>query len=318
MMYGIQILKLNVSGIKSIRMKEEIKISIEQPKNFDDIHHSLELVDALDAVKRAEEKIEFYKETFVDSFIKTADEVLEYIPKNQWKKYSLCDGYIHIFDKPYKSGLFGGSDHLNDSILEEIEKVKQLTYERAERMSNGEGYEPVPELPKWVDEAIENENEKYNEKRQIKNCKTLQEKLIWINPIQKVFVVDTVNKKIEVLWGMEEPTEMKKIDLLGEHHYHSNIKKVLEGESILASCALSYEYSYSAPASDAVFISTGGHGGGYFNKTVSANATKTLYLVHKFNIRNNKYEGIEVNDFIKNEKNPPKRDYTFRRGFGLD
>jgi len=275
--------------------EKEIKIKINQPKNFENIHHSLELVDALESVKKAQKKIEFYKETFVESFIKTADEVLEYIPDNHLDKYSLCEGYIENFNK--QENLFGSINHFSEEVQKEIKKVREKRCEK----------------PAELIERMREEDDKYLETLKITNCKSLADKLKWINSTQKVFIVDTINKKIELLWGMEKPTEMASI-YLKEASFNNGIKKELEGEYVYATCSYYYKYYYTVPTHDAIFISTS-RGNGYYNKTERHLSSKEVCLVHKFNIRNNTYEGIDFNGFIKDDEKPPKRDYSFRNTF---
>lgn len=274
---------------------KEISIKLNQPKSFDDIHHSLELVDALDLVKLAEQKIEKYKHSFVESFLKTADEVIEYIPKNQLKKYKLCDQYLPMFNKS-KADIFDGSIYPKD-IIDYIKEYKQKDKERAnDILYCGGKYRPSEKMDQSIVDRMESIREQHDRDRLILNCRSIYEQMKWINPTQKVFIVDTINKKIEVLWGLEDPTEMHPIAFLDNQSYSNCIHITLEGEKLKAVCYLKYEYGESIPDSGAVYISTGG--GGYWNKTTSVKRTSSRRLVHSFNIRNNTYEGIVENEFI--------------------
>jgi len=284
--------------------KEESKFEFElkQPKDFDNIQNSLELVQALDTVKKAEYKIQMYKETFVESFLKTAEEVVQYIPEKQLDKYILCDKYIRMFNKPIIS-TFG----LSESAMEYSDKVKKI-FEDDKKANDrwhhkvhvkGEKYFSPPHISKEDAEIIKSEVRHYNENfTDIEKCETLLEKLRWINPKQKVFLVDTVNKKIEVMWGLEDPVDMHPLNCFRKDSFFGNdISKRIEGEIIISTCKFYYTYYYETRAAGAVRISTG-NGNGYWSKTESVKSTDTKRISHKFNMRNNKYEGIIKNDFI--------------------
>lgn len=279
-------------------MKNKFEFELNQPKDFDSAHDSLELIKALDTVNKAKRNIQIYKEKFVESFLKTAAEVIKYIPENQWNKYTVCKGYIQMFNKPYVS-----TSSIDSKAIEYSDEVKKIfkNFKRADKRWNkrvhvdGGKYTSPPRISEKNAEIIKKEVKYHNDNfTKINNCKTLLERLMWINPKQKVFLVDTINKKIEILWGLEDPVDMHPISGFNSYpDFRTYISKNVDGEIIIASCRFGYSYYYSAPAAGAVMIS-----GNYWNKTESCKSYSYKEIYHKFNMRNNKYEGVVKNTFI--------------------
>lgn len=272
-------------------------IELKVPKDFDTSNSSIELSKALKEVEKAKNTISLYKDSFIKSFVKTAEEVIEYIPESQYKEYSLCEGYIHIFNKKM---LYKGSIKTNNKFSKEtndiIKNYKNLIDKWYD--SNGD-LDERPHLSEENKLIIENVNTYYNENHiDIRKCKTLLDKLLWINPKEKVFVVDTINKRIELLWGSDSTKYMHSINNI-EHDYKYNdyIYNTIEDNFIYSKCKFEYEYYEEVAAPGAIAISTG-HGF-YYNKTHRVKMGDYLNITHKFNMLNNRYEGIITNDFTR-------------------
>lgn len=254
-----------------MKRREEL-ISIDKDVNFEDKQNLLDLKSAMDAMRRAEEMLATYSEQFARSFLKTTDEVLTYIPEEDYDKYRLCSGYLDIFNGPWHIGLV--PDH-NGEIQRDGQRFRFETNEEAEQRCN------VSKQP------------------------DLASKLRAIEPSLPVFLVDTVARAIEVFWDGMEPSHYGLLGIMqgnsGSLMYSADSVPTIEGNVATICCRASYEYSYSRPAHNAVLIS-----GRYYNKVTYHKSYDHVELEHLFCMRTNRYMGVHrgssIFETIKNSK----------------
>lgn len=67
------------------------------PNNFEDKNDSLELVNALNQIKKLQNSLSDYSIKFVKSYLKTANEVMEYIPDSDIKNWKILPEQLRLF-----------------------------------------------------------------------------------------------------------------------------------------------------------------------------------------------------------------------------
>lgn len=220
-----------LSSIKDLRI----------PTDFDAVHDVKELLSIVQAGNIIKNYFKKYKDEFVRSFFMTADEVLDYIPKDG-KNWKVCEGYDHIFEESYKK------------------------------------------------------------------CKDLSSKLHFISSVEKIFLVDTINKKIEVNWCLLEDKyykdagiyegwgrTMKNVDNISFSYVDRGLygneygdkSEIDEDESTVTMDAKYSEYSrHFIPRNSDWYSGRRTHEWEIRNKDI--------HFTHKFCMNTNKYLGVTI------------------------
>lgn len=171
------------------------------PKDFSAVHNIRDLFSVVEAGKKISKYFVEYKEEFVKSFFMTADEVLDMIPTD--KGWKVCNGYQGLFD--LRTSMF--TLYSDESIADYDERQSRIGHETGTllkqlKKSKEEIAEATGKLGVKITEELKNKGDvEITITRSLKNCKTLADKLRYISPDKPVFLVNTIDKKIEVNWS---------------------------------------------------------------------------------------------------------------------
>lgn len=94
-------------------MQEELKdtiqnlLNIKLPENYENLHDLNFLLKLEEIGNIAKANVERAKQKTLESQLKTFDEVLDYIPSDQYTDYTICPGYyFSIVDSLYKHSIY--------------------------------------------------------------------------------------------------------------------------------------------------------------------------------------------------------------------
>lgn len=256
-----------------VKVGSDVEVDyIKIPKDFQSLHDLKELIGNYDLVTRLTSALNNYNRHYLDSYLMSADEVLQFIPESQWYDYDItCRG---------QNGHFVTRTHdMNPKESYYTSEIKMYTKKKypefKSKTNKGYIYFKIPlndSLISYIKEDQYVDDNKFPK----------------ITKEDKVFIVNTLDKKIEVvMWATSK--------LKTHYRYASveyDIKRIdyeLDAEKNLT---IKCPYSYTASqAVGGVWIN--GRATGYLRGEKYVDYTIKGYDIYKFCTRTNQFLGYK-------------------------
>lgn len=244
---------------------------IKIPKDFKNLHDLGDLVNNYELMSKLQNALNNYQDTYFKSFIKSYDEVLDYIPKSNYNKYKIRFKNKYLFN--YKS--YWGNKIENDG------KIEQNWADISVKLNKKYNY--------WAN--------RYNE--HISYFKINDSNSLNINDIKNgLFIVNDIKKEIILLDIINNPNIETKLLPANDSLIYKNNNYTVDVENNKLNVQLDFEHKTSYPMGG-VWIN--GRKNGYLSGDYTY-IPYTRYGYYKYIFDTNKNEFIDYNYYIDPKK----------------